>query len=127
MTFESEWAKAIRGRAAELGLNQADIGRVLGMSKQTGHRIWKGAQRPTVEQCDELEVALMMEPDELRVLCGYLPKGNDPKVERGENEVVVRLSTMGFLVLVPIIYDMPEEAWAARPIDDNAEPDILAA
>ena len=91
MAFEAGWAKAIRGRAAELGLNQADIGRILGKSKQTGHRIWKGESRPSIEQVDELEEALLFTPGELRVLAGYLPVGEDPKVEWGHQEIIVRL------------------------------------
>lgn len=102
MSFDDNWARAIRGRAAELGINQAEIGRILGMSKQTGHRIWNGKDVPSPEQCDQLEEALLMESGELRVLCGYLPAGTNPRVERSDDGgIIVRLESAG--LILPIL------------------------
>lgn len=108
--FDSEWARYIRGRAAEQGLNQADLGRSLGRSKQTGHRLWHGELRPDEELCVELAEILQVPLDDLRVACGYLPEGTDPRIERDDEEIVVRLR-------VPIIYAMTRHDWFRRPID----------
>lgn len=119
VAFDDTWAILIRSKAAELGLNQADLGRSLGMSKQTGHRIWKGDLQPSAEQCDQLETILMLQEGELRVACGFLPAGDNPKVERTTNGIIVRLS-LGILYIT----------WRnGRPVViwDSRSPQVLAS
>lgn len=119
--------RAIRGAAGEQNLTRSDIARFVGLSHTTVGEWFSGDRTPSRDQLIELEVILHVEPGQLCVLAGYLPPGNDPKVEKTENGLLVRLS-LG-LILVPIIYDTPgTPVWVPRPIPIHVkEPVPLAA
>lgn len=85
--------KAIRAAAGDQNLTRSDIGRFMGLSHTTVGEWFSGKRTPTRDQLIDLERILMVEPGHFCVLAGFLPEGNNPKVERTAAGVVVRLES----------------------------------
>lgn len=119
MAFNAPWAERIREQMGKLGMKQSELGEYLGRSHQYGHRLWKGDFKPAPDRqvLIDVEQILGLESGELCVLAGYLPEGDDPKVERADGQIIVRLETLG-IILLPIIHE-ESNAWAVRPTDNR--------
>ena len=84
-------AKAIRSAAGDQYLKQTDIADFMGLSHTTVGEWFRGKRKPSQEQTIELERILQVESGALCVLAGYLPEGTNPKIERTEGAIIVRL------------------------------------